>query len=500
MYDNQDRLMQLQKEIESIMDMLGDVPSQHRDKAQAVIDQCRACINTMPAVDTPVYIHITGTDKSFKTSYLLDLFDNDDLRDAFSVKMRNTSENTAVPCLVEPSSGVDAIIISQVSIRTGKVMQNQLTPKQFRRLYDLSFGAEPNDYLIRISIPADQTPMIRSVIEYPGIKEGADSVPRQKERHRIFQENMLATLVRYPGILVACFQHKIAIPIGHPMDAILKKYGDVLKTDFAHHKLPLVLSLQGDSAVASYCGNTNVEKDLQNDFKSYKAFESVIQLVNPFNGEYPVSFIPPGPHVDAWIGNLSKYKDLEQIKKEILKDGGVSWSRKMLDRLCTTSHIREALGNMFLAPWIKEAVAVHSRAVDVYHGINNYDEVTQIKERVRKAILNETYQPLRHFFNAELSYTHDGIIVDHQVFWTTIFSQYLGQFFQDPQRSQAISKGVWDVLTHKLDPENKGFLGTREPDLPQIIMNMAELFVPNALMRGDFALLERRFKEKPDVV
>ncbi len=497
MYILRDRLLQLQREMESIIEKLADIPEQHRDKVREVTEQCRTILNSAPGIDTPVYIHITGTDKSFKTSLLLDLFDNDDLRRIFSVKKRNTSENTAVPCLVEPSSWTDSLTISQVSISTGKVMRSRLSQEQFNRLYDLSLGAEPGDYLIRISVPADKTPMDLPVIEYPGIKEGADSKEQQKERHLQFQANMLDTLVRYPGILVACFQHKIAIPPGHPMDAILKKYGDILKTDFPYHKLPLVLSLQGDSAIASYCGNTNVEEDLQNDFKSFKSFESVIQLVNPCNDQYPVSFITPGPHVDGWIRNLSRYKDLAEIQEQVQIDGGISWSRNLLRQLCTTSHIMEALDNMFLVPWITEAAAIHANAMDFLHGIDNHDEVSEIKERIRKAILNDTYHSLRHLFESELAYTHEGVITDHPNFWTTLFTQYLDQFFADTQRSRTIARGLWGNLFQRLDPAEKGFLGARETDLPFIIMNMAELYVPNVLMRGDYTLLERRLKEKP---
>ncbi|CCK82222.1 hypothetical protein [Desulfobacula toluolica] len=488
---NQDRLMQLHRNIESIADKLTTVPQIHQDRAEEVIDLCRNCLKNVPSVDTPVYIHITGTDKSFKTSYLLDLFDNDELRKLFSVKMRTTSENTAVPCLVEPSSGVDKVFISQVSISTGRIMRNNLTQNQFNRLYDLSSGAVPDDYLLRVQVPDHATPMTLPVIEYPGIKEGADAMERQKELHRLFQENMMATLVKYPGILVACFQHKIAIPPGHPLDAILKKYGKVLKTNVSYHKLPLVLSLQGESAIASYCGNTNVVQDIQSDFQSYNAFDTLIQLINPCNTDYPVNFVPPGPHVDEWVTNMSRYRNIEEIKEQVLFDGGVSWSRRILKELCATSYVREALDNLFLKPWIMEADVLYSKAMDCYHDIMNYDEVAQIKERIRQAILNESYQPLRQFFEAELGYAHEGIIANHQEFWVTIFSQYLEQFLREADRSKTIAKVMWNTLFKRLDPEKKGFLGTREEDLPYIIMNMAELYVPNALLRGDYTTMER---------
>ncbi len=495
MFDNTDRLLKIQKGIQEVVQQLAGMPDQQAYRVGKVIERCRQTLKTAPDTDLPVYIHITGTDKSFKTSYLLDLFDNDLLRRLFAVKQRNTSENTAVPCLVEPVSWTDEVVVSQISISTGNVIRDKLTQEQFNRLYDLSSGAAPEDYLIRVAVPEDQTPMTLPAIEYPGIKEGADAVEFQKERHERFQANMLDCLERYPGILVACFQHKIAIPPGHPLDAILKKYRTVLETTHTYQKLPLILSLQGDSAVASYCGNTNVEQDLESDFKSYQAFDTVVQLINPCNSQYPVNFISPGPHVDTWIRNLSRYKNLREIKDQIKQDGGIAWSRQMLGQICTTSNIRDALDNMFLMPWIRQAEKVHTQALDLLCEIENYDEVAEVKERMRKAILNDTYQSLRHFFDREIEYNEEGMILDHDAFWSTVFTQYLDQFLADTTKSQAIADILWNNMRQRLDPENKGFLSAAEKDLPHIIMNMAEFYVPNMLVRGDFTLVQRHIKE-----
>ena len=205
MFNNTDRLLKIQNAIKEVVRQLAELPAQQAQRVDKVIERCQQCLKNAPDTDLPVYIHITGTDKSFKTSYLLDLFDNDELRKFFAVKQRNTSENTAVPCLVEPVSWTDEVVVSQLSISTGNVIRDRLTKEQFNRLYDLSSGADPDDYLIRVAVPENQTPMNLPVIEYPGIKEGADAVEFQKERHEKFQANMLDCLERYPGILVACF-------------------------------------------------------------------------------------------------------------------------------------------------------------------------------------------------------------------------------------------------------------------------------------------------------
>ncbi len=481
---------QLQEQLEAVTEQLGSVPANHTETAEPHIERCKKCLGAVPSTDTPVYIHIIGTDKSFKTSYLLDLFANDDLRKVFSLKARNTSENTAVPCLLEPDDQVSRIQADQVSISSGRVLRENLDQKQFTRLYDLASGATPDDYLIRIKIPKSQTPMDIPVIEYPGIKEGADARERQKKLHQAFQNNMMSCLVRFPGILVACFQHKVSIPVGHPLDAVLQKYGHVLKTNYSHHKLPLVVSLQGETAIAGYCGNTNVMEDLASDFQSYQNFDSVVQLVNPCNLEYPVHFSDPGPHVDTWIREISRYTDLTEIKEHISLDGGITWSRAMLREICTTSYIREALHNLFFKPWLVDAQKTLTLAQDCFYSISSYDEVNALKEQMRKAVINETYQSLNDIFETELGFTDDGMVTDHEHFWISVFSQYLGQFFEEKPRVAAIAQGMWDCLQNRLDPLGKGFLGARTKDIPFIIMNMAQVYVPNCLMRGDYILME----------
>ncbi len=508
-----EQILRLKRQLEDIMEQLKGLSpanetaaapgldSSQRAFQTACIDQCRECLSLVPATETPVYIHIIGTDKSFKTSYLLDLFGNDELRTIFRIKERNTSENTAVPCLVEPHEDAEHIQMDQVSITTGETIMENLDHERFAQLYDLASGAVPDDYLIRIRVPKNQTPMRIPVIEYPGIKEGADARKSQRDNHQAFQNNMMSCLVRFPGIFVACFQHKVSIPVGHPLDAVLKKYGEVLKTNYAHEKLPLVISLQGETAIAGYCGNTNVLEDLANDFQSYRNFDATVQLVNPSNDQYPVKFADPGPHVEEWIAQVSRYTDVEQIREQILLDGGISWSRGMLKEICTTSHINQALHNLFFSPWISGAENTLSRANECFHSIKSHDEVSSLKEKMRQAILNQTYQYLDDIFEAEFGprlreYTDPAhlrdadTIEDQEAFWTFIFTQYLEQFLEDRQRSANIAKVMWESLHQRLDPSNKGFLGARTSDIPLIILNVARMYVPNCLMRGDYIHLE----------
>lgn len=493
---NESRLMRLKENLTQVMAKLKAVPEDRQDRAAGAIDVCRDCLDSVPPTDTPVYVHVMGTDKSFKTSYLLDLFDHDGLRSLFSVKAHNTSENTAVPCLVEPAESVSRIVIRQLSISTRQVMREDVTPDQFGRLYDLSMGAVPEDYLLQVLVPAGETPMTLPVIEYPGIKEGADALDTQRRQHKVFEKNLMDTLERFPGILVACFQHKIAIPLGHPMDIVLRKYREVLETGPLAQKLPLVVSMQGASAVSGYCGNTNVIQDIQADFKSHTAFDTVIQLVNPSNEKYPVGFGPSGPHVMEWISRLSRYDTLETVKGEIQKDGGIQWSRSLLVSLCETDTIQEALDAIFLAPWVSRAEACLEKALATVNEIETHDETAEVRERIRQAIIHGRYRPIRSFFTNELAIQDEGIVEHHERFWTGIFSQYLMQFFDDDDLCRRSAGQLWENLRQRLDGAGKGFIGTREEDLPYIIMNSAEMYVPNALIRGEIALIERALEEQ----
>ena len=119
---------------------------------------------------------------------------------------------------------------------------------------------------------------------------------------------------------------------------------------------------------------------------------------------------------------------------------------------------------------------------------------------MRLAILDEGYRPLRDCFQETLDFLGGDRIQDQGRFWANVFQSYLGQFFDDADWCRAVALTLWNNLRVRLDSENKGFLGTREEDLPYIIMNMAELYVPNALIRGDFTLMGKDVEEMPHAV
>ena len=127
-------------------------------------------------------------------------------------------------------------------------------------------------------------------------------------------------------------------------------------------------------------------------------------------------------------------------------------------------------------------------AKECLNEIESFDEVNEVKEKMRQAIVNGRYRDIRTFFKNEIAIQPDGIVENHERFWQGLFYQYLVQFFEKEDRCSAMAEKLWQNLLVRLDEEGKNFISTREEDLPYIIMNIAALYVPNALIRGDVDL------------
>ena len=487
---NADRLNRIKTDIADLQEKLKDVPEQQKGRADSLIAACESHLKEAPHTDIPVHIHIIGTDKSYKTSYLLDLFDNEELRKLFDIPQNTSTEHTAVPCLIQPAK-VDNLQIQRLSTKA-QIIDEHISPPQFRKFYDLEQGARPGGYMLRILLPEHNSKMLFPVIEYPGMKKEADASEKQNQIHQILRDDMIQTLKSFPGILVACFYKKVTIPPGHPMDTILKEYASYLRTDHNQHKLPLILSLQGREAVMTYCGNTNVLQDIQKDFKSYELFDSTIQLTNPSHSQYPVNFGKKGNHVDEWIHKLSNYKDLNEIQENINKDGGISWSIALLEKICKYSHIREALDNIYLRPWIEENEKFLEEALLVYDEIKSFDIVLEIHAKLKESLNPKSYKyrTLRQCFND--IFTPDmKSFTQQKDLWEKVCIDYLKQFFAKQDDCKNMAEEIWKRLLEKIDPYQRGFISTREEDVSYIILNIAEIYIPNALLRGEPAIYGR---------
>ena len=489
-----ERVNKLETDLRELINGLDKVPQQQQQRADNLRTKIETFLSSVPSLDTQKYIHIIGLDKSFKTSYILDLFDNDILRDILNVREATTVEHTAVPCLILPAE-TQTIQLQKWSLETKQVLKSDMSPIEFRNAYDLQENARPDNYMLCIKIPQDKTPMKMPVIEYPGIKKSADASADQRALHEVFRKNMVLALRQFPGLLVACFKDKVYIPEGHPLATILQEYAHHLKTDYIQHKLPLVLSMHGELVITSYCGNSNVPEELEKDFQSHERFDTKIQLIHP---KYPrrkeIVFAPKGPNVDEWIHALSSYKDLDEIKTTVNKDGGISWSRKFLQDFCAESHLQEALDNIYLSPWIATAEKLYAEIASEFESIRSFDVAQNTRKKMQTLLVSGKYKPLRDCFMNKWKnqpQQQQEPQKHQQALWETTFVEYFSQFEFGDGVCQEIAKDLWQSLMTLTNPSKGDFLATKPQDVPYILLNIAELYIPNALMRGDSVIYGR---------
>jgi len=482
----QTRLDEIRTKIVNIKQQFEELPAHQKNTVKFFIKESDDWIKKIPSAGRPVYVHIIGLDKSFKTSYVIDLIGNEDLREWFDVKSHTTTEHTAVSCLIRPSDKVTKIVARQIFFNNER-SPIKLTLETFKSLYDFEEGAKPGEYMLEIFIPKDNSKIKIPIIEHPGMKKGADESDKQKKIHEQIRKNMLRALQRFPGIFVACFRDKVNIPQGHPIDTILQQYSKFLSTP--EHKLPLILSLQGESAITSYCGNTNVLGDIKKDFKSYESFNTTVQLVNPSHkGQRPVNFGEKGKYVDEWIKELSKYESINNIYEYIKNNNGINYSRNLLGTICNNSHIRETIDNIYLAPIIEKCEEFYNSMSVKYEEIRTIDIVKDTREKLRKILLDGEYKTLRSCFEEKCNKNGSKEFSDLQTlqaFWTDVLNDYLRQLVEKENICKIIANTTWKSLYEMLDPKKQGFSITGYNDAIYIILNVAECYVPNAILRGD---------------
>ncbi len=495
----QTRIQQMEMvkaEIDDCLRRLERLPELERTTEKNLIEQGKRLLERLPQETQPVYIHVIGIDKSYKTSYVLDLFDNTELRNLIPLPMATSSEHTGVPCLIEPDEKVDQLKIEKLSLDEQSPFTPDAVPRdQFTNLYlfDPKKVARTQRYMLRVYIPAKAVQFKLPVIDYPGMKRGPEEVKEQASLHEAFRTEMPLVLGKFPGIVVACFDRKVEIPYGHAMETILEKYRESLK---ANLRLPLVLSQQGAKAIETYCGDTKVLEDIKKDFQSYTLFDTTIQLVNPRHSDYPVHFREEGPYVDEWIQTLSQYGDLGEIKKEIERDGGIEWSRKFLSRLARKEHLREAITRVYMGPWINDSKKFLELANGEYIRIISRHKGVETQERIRELLRSAKYKTIRDCFKEEFKseFESNDQTIQEQL-WKRVIAEYLQQFFDKQIDCTGIAEDVWTELIKRLDPQHQGFLATRKKHAAHIILNIMEIYVPNALLRRDWVIY-KGFKDE----
>ena len=500
--------------LQSLRKELGFVQKDHREayrryatQVNTVGKKCDELLRDMPGLDTQIYVHVIGVPKALKTSYVLDLYKSPKLAEILDVKDASNSEHTACPCLITLTDAPTTLEKCGLDLGDSPY---EIGISEFHQFYQVPADrVVDGGYLLKVNLSradADANAPTFSVIEYPGIEDSDEAEIKQKDLHDVFQADMMHTMRRYPGIVVACFETNVRLPNGHP----LIEYKNFLAQYNQHVRPPLVLSLNGVKAVAGFCGNTNVLNDI-GQYKAFKMFDLKIQLINPNphnTDRYRLSkadFPNPGPHVLDWIQQLSDYQDIERVKTEIDKDGGVSFSRDMLAQMTQQAEIRDIVDRIYLTPWLEKAKQVVEAGQQLLGIVRSYDYQAEIKQKIRTKVTENDYKTIEALYQDDKrsrpNYANSS---DYQKaikeFWITLVAKYFQQFYgavepQKPGRNPpepaagclAIATTVVDDLLKKLNGNSTKwqFLYAKDEDADLIMLNLLRFHLSACVMRGD---------------
>jgi len=469
--------------------------------------ECDDLLRDMPGLDTQIYVHVIGVPKALKTSYVLDLFKSQKLAEILDVKDASNSEHTACPCLISLIDGPTTL--ERCGLELGDTPYD-ITIPEFHQLYQVPENrVVTGGYLLKVNLSkadADPNAPIFPVIEYPGIEDSDDAEIKQKDLHDVFQMDMMRTMMRYPGIVVACFETNVRLPNGHP----LIDYKNFLAQYNQHVRPPLVLSLNGVKAVAGFCGNTNVLNDI-GQYKAFKLFDLKIQLINPNPhniSRYRLSkddFPKPGEHVLDWIQKLSDYENIEHVKTEIDKDGGVSFSRNMLSKMTQQEEIRDIVDRIYLTPWLEKAKKAVKDGTQWIEAMRTYNHKKELKRRIHDKVAKSDYDTIDALYEEEKrdrpSYNNTPTYQDDiKAFWIKLVLRYFQQFFSSdefaktgrnaPPASAACQEAATQVVDDLLKKLNGGstkwhFLYAQDADADLIMLNLLRFHLSACVMRGD---------------
>lgn len=466
-----------------------------RERITKWLEDADRMIAESPAVDKPKHIHIIGADKTYKSSYTLDLFDNADLRALFAIIPNNSNELTGVPCLIEPSTSVDTLRIFTRSLSDLKAtnLDKEISKEQFKENYERgNRNPDQGGYLLCIKVPIESVRFGLPIIEYPGMRKDAGTIDEQKQLHDRYRLEMIDIIQAYPGIIVTCFSNNMAIPEGHAFEQVIKTLGSTYEQYFAgnikDNLLPIVFSFNGASIIPSYCGNTNVMEILKLNMSKFHQFKILLQLVNPNNHLHTVVFGDPSENTRTWIREISHYANVAEIHRIMETDGGIEWSREFLHRLTQHDKTIEVLDAFSMHSWIETANNLDGVGKGYIDAISTETIVLQTRKKLRD-LLSEypfRYKSIQDCFDELYK---PGLSHQQQSeFWQKVYGLYLEQLGATKESRIVASKALWDDICNKLDSQKHDFDQAKAEDLPYIILNVSSFYVANMVLRGDSSI------------
>lgn len=511
---------QLSKSLEKSVERIKKGPARLRQKYSALIETIDAHVMRAPNPNWITHIHVVGESRAMKSSYILDLYNNDELRHYLQIPSDSANDHTACPCMIVPTKEVNQIQVERILISEFSVLENIESYEQFQKYYSLK-EQEKHSYaggfFLKVYLPLDHCVFKHIVIEYPGIDTNEFAAPENKDFYQRIAADSIACFEELPGVVVACFK-KLSIPPDHPLVVFINNYRRSLER--GQGELPLTLSFNGDGAIRDNCsGNTELVKLLDEKFAIHEKFNLNIQLINPNHNDekYNVKCQENAdvPKVKEWIEKFSGYDNYENLCRQIELDGGIEYSRQLLSSYATDKKLWSDIGYFFHADWLEKGKKYIDELDTAIITMESWDDAENISKYLRDRLRNydaDSYLSIKEIFAQQKSSMpmpeqqvgHMEYSLLFKEYWKSLILAYYEQFIPKESnpicenrntakrllKSNVIDDLFNDILSVYLGtdewPANTSF---KNGHAEEALVNVLEFYLPNKLLSGNRKLL-----------
>lgn len=508
-----DKIEKLTTELETKLNDIENDNHQHLlYLSEKIREDADTLIKDKPNIGWKTCVHVIGEARVMKSSYILDLYDNDELRRYLNIIDDAAHEHTACPCMVVPvEAQVDKIKAVKVNISDFDDSKLIKDIEEFQELYALPTEAEKlveikGGYFLKIYLPSEDCKFPHMLVEYPGIDSDNYKSDEKTKLYKRMGEEFKLLIDKTPGFVVACFEKKIKVALDHPLVQFVENYRQTFKK--VSLTLPLIFSFNGGEAIRTYSsGNSNLIGILDEKFSIHDEFDTKVQLVNPNFQDYPVTWTAIDDRgktvVNDWINRFSKYERYEKLKTEIEKDGGLAYSRALLTELVKDEELSNSIGYIFHHKWMEKAEETSNKLTEKKEEMDNWEVVEKVIEYLRVRLSdysNNPYASVKEIFD-DNKFDFSQEKPDYKGFWESLISDYYIQFIseelcQDLESAKHnirnIAKVMFeDVLAYYADsceiPQPLTFY--TDKDMNFALLTIMSFYLPNQILKGDSRLL-----------
>lgn len=513
-------IKQLSSHLEQSLEKLKKASPRLVKKFESIIKLANNHIKATPNTDWITHIHVVGESRAMKSSYILDLYNNPELRQYLQIPTDSENDHTACPCMIIPTNTVSQIKVGKTLISEFSELEDIESYEEFQKYYSLNEQEKLNHtggYLLKVYLPIDQCDFKHTVIEYPGIDSNEFATVENKDFYERIAKESLACFEALPGVVVACFK-KLTIPPNHPLVVFINNYRRSLER--GHGELPLTLSFNGDDAIRKNCsGNTKLVKILDEKFSIHKKFNLKVQLINPnYNDEKYRVKCPENieeKKVKEWIDKFSNYGSYENLRQHIADNGGIKYSRELLSGYAENKELSNDIGYFYHADWIEDGKAHLDKLDKAILAIKSWDDADNISQYIKDMLRQydaNSYQSIIEIFNDNKSEMpqsgkQNGHMEYNQLFkdyWKSLIFTYYEQFIPKADNpicenretaKRLLKNNVIEELFNNIlyiyldDNEWPASTSFKNGHAEKTLANILEFYLPNQLLSGNKKLL-----------